>query len=154
MKLLFIVSFILAITPQRCQEESEESLENQAIDGVDYLAEDIKIRKAIEEWEKFIYESNAAVYSAQKQISQAVDRAEDPHLRHRGKFKSLVFKAETQLESLSGKLLKADRFDIEDCNYDEATLQKMREFQVQVNNKIYKLNETLSELKSAEFYKP
>lgn len=154
MKLLFIFSFILTITPQRCQEENEENFENQYVDGFDYLAEDIKVRKAIAEWEKFIYESNAAVYSAQKQISQAADRAEDPHLRHRGKFKSLVIKAETQLESLSGKLLRADRFDIEDCDYDETTLQKMREFQVQVNNKIYKLNETLSELKSAEFNKP
>lgn len=156
MKILLIFSLFLATaaTTRSCQEENEEGWEKETIDEVGYVAEDMKVRKAIAEWGKFTKESYAAVSSAQSQISRAADRADDPHLQHKGKFKALVFKAETQLENLSDKLLRADRFDVEDFDYDEQTLQKMKQFQEETLKKREKLDETLKELKSSEFYKP
>ncbi|MNK66006.1 hypothetical protein D3C87_853190 [compost metagenome] len=153
MKIILILSIVLVFAARGCQEENEEGWQNETIDEVGYVAEDIKARQAIAEWQKFLTASDSAVFAARNQISRAVERIDDPRLQHKGKFKALIFTAETRIEDLSDKLLRADRFTIEEDNYDEETLHKMKQFQQETMQKREKLNETLKELKSSKFRK-
>jgi hypothetical protein len=153
MKILIILSLALTLVPRGCQEENEENWEDEPLDEVGYVAEDIKVRKAIAEWHNFLKESDSAIYAAKVKISEAADCLEDPDIHQKFKLRGKIIKAEGQLEQLSEKLLRAQKFNRSDYEYDEDIIIAMKEFEESFRRKQQVLNETLKELRSDEYYK-
>ncbi len=146
MKLVLIFSLAIALASRGCENENEAGWENETIDEVGYVAEDVKVRKAVAEWQEFLQQSDEAVFSASKQISRAVDRLDNPEIKSRGRLKSHIIKAQGQLEKLSDKLLKANKLTIREYDYNETVQKKMDEFESSINEDIGRLNETLKDL--------
>lgn len=106
MKIVLIFSIALTLATRGCEKENEAGWENENIDEVGYVAEDVKVRKAIAEWQLFLKKSNEAVFSASKEISRAADRLDNPDTKSRRKLKANIIHAQEDLERLSENSLK------------------------------------------------
>lgn len=92
--LLFLMS------PYKCADEDEETIEIET-NGGSYDAEDTKARAAIEDWDKFLLQSEGVVHNASIKIAQARDRMEYSKSKHKSKSRSAIIKANERMEKLS-----------------------------------------------------
>jgi hypothetical protein len=151
MKILLMASLLLALMPRGCADENEDSIDNEPLEGVSYVAKDIEVRKAVSEWTQFIKESDSVILSAKIQISRAVDRSDDPKWKHNLKFRNEIYHADGKLERLSEKLLWAKKFEKKEATQmDDQTLKKMASFKNEFREDTAKLNSILLKLKAEE----
>jgi hypothetical protein len=135
MKILLLASLLLALIPRGCAEESEDTVDNLALEDVSYVAKDIKVCKAITNWDEFVTESDSVILSAKIQISRAVDRSDTPKLKHNLKFRNEIFRADAKLERLSEKLLWAKKFKRKGAiKMDDQTLKKWHPLRMNLAN--------------------
>lgn len=146
MKILMIGCLLVALTSRTCAPENEEGWQNDT-----YVAQDVAARKALADWKQFIKESDSAVMSAKIQISEANDRLDDAKVPHKLKFRYSIISADSNLEALSEKLLKAESYGGKDTVFDDETLQKMASFKADFKKQRDKLNTALLKLKNNEF---
>ncbi len=144
MKTLILAGLFLAAAPIKCKEDDSE--EYRDIDEVGYVAEDIFVRKTVEDWEKFLRQADSTIMAAEKDISVANDRLYDLK-SGRSRLKGSIVKAETRLETLCERLQRISAYNYTRIQPDEEMIQKMEDFKDGFYKDREKLNEALKELK-------
>jgi len=124
MKLFIITGLLLLSVTRGCVDDSEEDWETET-NTVGYDAADVAVRSAITDWDQFLAESYSAVDDACIKISRATDKADDPGIKHQGKLKSAIIKAESRMDKLSDMLLKAKKIQEHNYHFNESTLAEI-----------------------------
>ncbi len=148
MKIFILAGILLALAPNGCAEDTEEKNLYETTEQAGYEELDYKIRNATAEWTLFKSQSDANVMAAKKRISRASDRLDDTNRQHKMKLRNAIMKADGQLEQLSEKLLRGERFEDKlDANAINGTvIERMEGFMESYREKEEKLMETLAEM--------
>jgi len=146
MKIYVLAGILLALAPKGCAEDQEEKEQYETTVQADYEELDYKIRNAIDDWKLFKRQSENNVLAARKKISRAADRLDDPDGKNKGQLRNAIFKADSQLEQLSEKLLRGERFEekIDAFAIDASVIKRMERFMESYREKEAKLMETLA----------
>lgn len=146
---IFIVltALLIAVAPQKCAKDEEESGITNLFDDRGYTVEDIRMRKAFTDWMEFCREADSIVLDARIQISEASDCYDDPHTINRGKLKSAIIRSESRLGKLSDHMLQQKNFTQARFQTDESILQEVENFKKDFRQKQEELNKSLFELK-------
>lgn len=146
---IFIVltALLIAVAPQKCAKDEEESDITNLSDDTGYTAEDIRMRKAFTDWMGFCQQADSIVMDARIQISQATDCYDDPNTTKRGKLNSAIIRSEKRLGKLSDHMLQRKKFTKARFQTDESILQEIETFKKDFRQKQEELNESLLEMK-------
>lgn len=142
-----LAALFIAVAPQGCAKDEEETEITNSPDDTVNAADDIKMRKALTDWMEFCRKADSIVLDARIQISQASDCYDDPHTANRAKLKSAIIRSETRLGKLSDHMLQRKKFSEEHFKTDESVLQEIESFKKDFLHKQQELNESLLELK-------
>jgi hypothetical protein len=93
MKLFIITGLLLLSVSRGCVDDKDEDWETET-GTIGYDAADAAVRATKVDWDQFLSESYAVVNAACVRISEANDRADDPGIRHKGRLRSAIIKAE------------------------------------------------------------
>ncbi|MEL1242694.1 hypothetical protein AAEO56_00355 [Flavobacterium sp. DGU11] len=148
MKFILFTALLLALAPKACEDDTEEKTLYETTEQSDYEELDYKIRNAAAEWKLFKKESESNIMTAKKKISKATDRLDDPNRKQKLKLRNAIINAEGQLEQVSEKLLRGERFEDKMDNYkvDASVIQRMESFMESYRKKEEKLNEAIAEM--------
>lgn len=147
-----LLSMMIALAAQQCREDHDEDYEMvRTEDEIGYVAEDLIRREAIAKWEQFLTDSHKQLDRAEKEVTMAMDRLEEPGTKNKLLLEVEIINAEGMLEQLCEKLDRGSRFDGIDLSDDN--IARMNHFMADYKKKEEKLKKVLSGLQSKKFKK-
>ncbi|AWH86411.1 hypothetical protein HYN59_15415 [Flavobacterium album] len=152
MKVFMLAAVLLALAPKGCEEDVDEKSVYETTEQADYEEMDYRVRNAVAEWKLFKKESESNIIAAKVRISKATDKLDDPNRHHKLKLRNAIIDAEGQLEQLSEKLLRGERFEekADSLEIDASVIKRMENFMESYREKEAKLKETLSEMEKVQ----
>lgn len=144
-----LLSMMIALAAQQCQEENHEEYEARTADEQGYVAEDIVRRETLEKWEQFLAVSHKRLDKAEKEIAAATSRLGERGIKNKLLLEMEIINAEGMLEQLCEKLDRGSRF--EGIELTDENISKMNHYMADYQEKEENLIKVLDHLKSEKY---